>query len=85
MSEQSIFRQTMVWTGALLGASALWVSILSISSVLVVSKALPDSAPQPSKPATTSPATPAPKPASSDRPFRPGALEEDAPAKRRNG
>jgi hypothetical protein len=80
MEETKMLRKTLIWTGALLGISTLWVGMLSLTSVLVVSAVLPQSTP-----AVTTPATPAPKPASSDAPSRPGSSHEDTPGKRRNG
>ena len=79
--EQSILRKTLVWTGALLGASILWVSVLSGASLLVVSRVLPEAPPS----SVTKPATPGAKPASSEPPSRGAPAQEDAPTKRRNG
>lgn len=87
MSEQSILKQTLVWIAALLGASILWVGMLSLSSVLVVSRVLPE-APGGSRETVTSPVTspttPGAKPASSEPPSRTGASDETS-SKRRNG
>jgi len=79
MEDGDLFRKTMKLTVVLLGASALWVSGVTLTSVLVVARALPEPA------GITTPATPAPKPASSDGPSRSGPPRDDPPSKRRNG
>ena len=79
MNDDSMLKKTLVWTGALLGLSAAWVLLLSLTSILVVSHVLPN------EPATvTTPATPNAKPASSEPPSR-TPPREDSPQKRRNG
>ena len=80
MEDTSLFRQTMKLTAFLLGVSVLWVGTVTLSSVLVVTRVLPEAAPT-----VTTPATPGPKPASSDGPTRSGPAREDPPARRRNG
>ncbi len=79
MEESNLFRKTMKITLVLLGASVLWVGSVTLGSVLVISRALPE------PDGVTKPATPAPKPASSDGPSRSGAPKDDPPARRRNG
>ncbi|RYE83066.1 MAG: hypothetical protein EOO75_19815 [Myxococcales bacterium] len=75
MEDTSLFRQTMKLTAFLLGVSVLWVGTVTLSSVLVVTRVLPEAAPT-----VTTPATPGPKPASSDGPTRAGP--DRAPAQR---
>lgn len=77
--ESNLFRKTMKITLVLLGASILWVGTVTLGSVLVVSRVLPEPG------GITKPTTPAPKPASSDAPSRPGGPQEDPPSRRRNG
>ncbi|MCS6901650.1 MAG: hypothetical protein RMJ98_18595 [Myxococcales bacterium] len=79
MQEENLFRKTMKLTTLLLMASVLWVGLVTLGSVLAVSRALPE------QDGLTKPATPAPKPASSDGPSRSGPSKEDPPTRRRNG
>ena len=77
MAEMTLLKRTLLSTGAMLGASVLWVGVVSGASLLAVSRALPRS----EEPASTSPATPPAKPASS-QPSRSG---DDRPEEKRNG
>lgn len=80
MEDVSLLKKTCIWTGALLGVSVLWVALVSLSSVLIVGRALPEQSP-----AVTSPATPTTKPASEGPPSRPSTPEDASSTKRRNG
>ncbi|MCC6648016.1 MAG: hypothetical protein IT374_20920 [Polyangiaceae bacterium] len=75
--EAPLLKRTLMFTGAMLGATILWVGVVSTASLLIVSRALPSADETPA----TSPATPPAKPASST-PARP---PEDRPEKKRNG
>lgn len=88
MNEDSgLVKQSMLWSGALLGISTLWVGLLAIVGVVIVSYALPDS--RDARGTTTT--TPAPNPASSvpqkapQDGSRPAAPVDEPPSKRRNG
>lgn len=76
--EAPLLKRTLMFTGAMLAASALWVGVVSGASLLAVSRALPRA----DEPASTTPATPPAKPASST-PSR--SSGEDRPEKKRNG